>query len=129
MASRLVTEGSRDTPLRSDPVDGFVADVGTFIRSLGYEPVSGTNAGAFSVDFTIVDRRTGLFGIGIECDAPRHELLNSARAREIWRPSVLSRAIPRLCRIRSRQWYQNRLEEQQRLREAISQALDGGGTG
>src|SRR5438105_4810130 len=61
---------------------------------LKYDPVPSNDGDAFGLDFAIRDERTGLFGIGIECDAPRHELLRCARAREIWRPAVLARAIP-----------------------------------
>ena len=66
----------------------------SFIRELGHDPVPSDDGDAFGLDFAIRDDRTGFFGIGIECDAPRHELLRRARAREIWRPAVLARAIP-----------------------------------
>ena len=61
--------------------------------------------------------------IGIECDAPRHALLERARAREIWRPTVLHRAIPHIHRVSSQAWYHNGESERARLREAIEQAM------
>ena len=78
---------------------------------------------AFGLDFAVEDPQTGLFGIGIECDAPRHELLGVARAREIWRPSVLGRAVPKLHRVPLYAWYHRGEEERARLRGAIHTAL------
>jgi hypothetical protein len=106
--------------------DGFVASVGSFIRDLGYHPVPSDDGDAFGLDFAVRDERTGLFGIGIECDAPRHELLRRARAREIWRPAVLARAIPTVHRVASQGWYHRPEQERMCLREAIQTALWGG---
>lgn len=103
--------------------DGFVASVATYIRELGFEPIPTDEGDAFGLDFAIEDPRTGLFGIGIECDAPRHELLSRARAREIWRPAVLSRAIPKVHRVASHGWYHRVDEERRRLSDAIHTAL------
>ncbi|MCF3999032.1 hypothetical protein L2E47_55795, partial [Pseudomonas aeruginosa] len=64
-----------------------------------------------------------LYAIGIECDAPCHPLLERARAREIWRPSVLRRAIPHLHRVSSQGWYHDGDNERTRLRAAIEKAL------
>jgi hypothetical protein len=79
---------------------------------------------AFGLDFAIADPETGLYAIGIECDAPRHPLLMRARAREIWRPSVLGRAIPKLHRVSSQAWYQEPEAEKARLRAAVEFAMD-----
>ncbi|MGZ3458627.1 MAG: AAA domain-containing protein [Archangium sp.] len=103
--------------------DGFTAAVADFVRALGHEPVPDASGDAFGVSFAIVDPRTRLFGMAIECDAPRHALLDRARAREIWRPAVLSRAIPRVHRVSSHAWYHRTDEERRRLREAIEAAL------
>jgi primosomal replication protein N'' len=105
--------------------DGFQAAVAQFIRTLGWEPESDQDEGPFEVDFKIVDPRTGLYGIGIDCDAHRHGLLDHARAREMWRPSVLTRSIPSVHRVSSHRWYHDRRDEQERLRLAIERALPG----
>jgi hypothetical protein len=47
-----------------------------------------------------------------------------ARAREIWRPSVLGRAIPKLHRVSSQAWYQEPEAEKARLRAAVEFAMD-----
>jgi primosomal replication protein N'' len=125
-AAREVTQrmnGHHQRQQRQFEHDGFASSVGSFLRDIGYEPVPADDGDAFGLDFAIRNGRTGLFGIGIECDAPRHELLRRARAREIWRPRVLSRAIPVIHRVASHAWYHRPGEEKTRLHTAIREAL------
>lgn len=82
-----------------------------------------SETGAFAIDFAITDVRTGTFGIGIEVDAPRDTLLASARARELWRPLILKRAVPLIHRVSSHGWYHDPEIEQRRLRAAVRVAL------
>lgn len=103
--------------------DGFSKSVAAFVESLGWRVVKSPEGDAFGLDFAIEDPKTGLFAIGIECDAPRHELLASARAREVWRPSVLRRAVQKIHRVSSHAWYHSPDEERRRLNEAISLTL------
>jgi primosomal replication protein N'' len=121
-AERLGPQDRTQKP-RNGHDDGFVRSVAAFLRELGHEAVSSGAGDAFTLDFAIRDPRTGLFGIGIECDAPRHELLNHARLRELWRPGILARAIPALHRVASHAWYHRPKEERVRLRLAIETAL------
>ena len=100
----------------------FPEEVAAFLRQLGHEPVA-ADGDAFGVDFALVDPRTGIFGLGIECDAPSHAVLATARARELWRPSVLLASLPMLHRVGSHAWYHNRAVEQNRLRAAVRAAL------
>ncbi|QYD70764.1 DUF4011 domain-containing protein [Paraburkholderia edwinii] len=104
-------------------VDGFSTDVLEFLRGLGLSPVNAQEGDAFGIDFAIAAPETGLYAIGIECDAPRHHLLQRARAREIWRPSVLRRAISTLHRVSSQAWYHDPEAEKARLKAAIDAAL------
>jgi primosomal replication protein N'' len=106
--------------------DGFSRAVMGFITELGWESQPVDDGGAFGVDFAIIDPRTRLFGIGIECDAPRHHLLSHARGREIWRPKVMGGAFPRMHRVSSKGWYHEGDKERDSLRSAIGQALSGG---
>jgi len=100
----------------------FRDEVTDFLRSDGYEPVA-AHDDAFGVDFALVDPRTGLFGLGIECEAPHHAILTTARARELWRPSVITASMPALHRVALREWYHSRKKEQDRLRAAARAAL------
>lgn len=117
-------EGAWTDPdaLLSNP---FIQDVAAYVRSLGLEPVidKHDDNDAFGIDIAIPNPGTGLYGIGIECDAPSHRLLKTARHREIWRPSVLSRSLGRIHRITSREWYQKNSREKELLRQAIAEAL------
>lgn len=99
--------------------DGFSASVAKYVVSLGYKISKSTDDDAFGLDFAIEDPATGLFAVGIECDAPRHELLVRARAREVWRPTVLTKAVPRVHRVSCHAWYHHTDDEQKRLRDVI----------
>jgi len=103
--------------------DGFQNAVAGFIETLGWRPIRAQEEGPFGLDFAIENPETGLYAIGIDCDAPRHRLLAHARAREMWRPSVLKRSIPHVHRVSSNRWYSEPEKEQQRLRLAIERAL------
>ena len=71
------------------------------------------------MDFALVEPRNGLFGLGVECGAPCHEVLATARAREIWRPSVLNTSIPVIHRVDLREWYHDKASEKRRLTQAV----------
>jgi primosomal replication protein N'' len=103
--------------------DGFANSVAAYIASLGLEPVSVNDGSAFGVDFALLHPRTGLYGLGIECEAPCHHDLRTARAREIWRRSVMHKSIPAVHRLTARAWYHEREREQTRLRAAIEAAM------
>ncbi|MBM3837922.1 MAG: hypothetical protein FJ398_08145 [Verrucomicrobia bacterium] len=120
-ALRALGSDGAATPGR--PMDSrrrFVSEVMKFLERHGHQPVAGAECDAFALDLALVDARTGLFGLGIECDPPRHELLVAARARELWRPRVLQRSIPGVHRVWSRAWYHDRDAEQRRLLEAAA---------
>jgi len=107
--------------------DGFSLAVGDYLHSLGRTVASATQEDAFGLDFAIENPKTGLYALGIECDAPRHELLGRARAREVWRPNVLRRAVPAIHRVSSQGWYHDAEAERRRLKEAVDRALEVGG--
>ncbi|MGA4212530.1 protein kinase domain-containing protein [Ralstonia nicotianae] len=104
--------------------DAFYRAVGDFLRSLGHQVKVTEDADAFGLDYAIEHPQTGLFAIGIECDAPRHPLLQHARAREVWRPQVLQRSLPVLHRVSCHGWYHDGEQERNRLLNAIKMALD-----
>ena len=124
LARRLGATAPGRSKDEGDGPDGFEASVRAFVERLGHGLVaSPSGADAFGLDFAIVDPATGLFGIGIECDAPRHPLLARARGREIWRRSVLARSVARIHRVSSRDWYERGGEERARLALAIEEAV------
>jgi hypothetical protein len=93
------------------------------MEAQGWTPAKARDGGAFSLDFAITDPRTGLYAVGVECDAPRHRLLEKARAREVWRPNVLGKAVPHIHRVSSYAWTHSGEAERQRLKEAVENAL------
>src|SRR5207253_8251011 len=99
--------------------DAFYRAVGDFLRSLGHQVKAAEDADAFGLDYAIEHPQTGLFAIGIECDSPRHALLEHARAREVWRPQVLQRSLPVLHRVSCHGWYHDGEQERVRLLNAI----------
>ncbi len=128
LLDRLVTDRQAERRSAALAADGFSTAVADFIQAQGWPLVPADDGDAFGLDFAIEDASTGLYAIGIECDAPRHRLLSTARAREIWRPSVLRRAVPRVHRVSSQAWYHDGDRERERLQTAIESALRGGGT-
>ena len=124
LLSRLTISRESTAPqkrLRSD--DGFFDAVGEFLRSMDLNIKASEEDDAFGLDYAVEHPDTGLFAIGIECDAPRHALLTRARAREVWRTKVLKRAIPVVHRVSSHGWYHNGADERSRLAEAVKTAL------
>lgn len=103
--------------------DGFVQSVVEYIQSQGWLIAESAQDGAFYFDCIIEDASTGRYLLGIECDMPRHALLQHARARELWRPSVLKRVTAMRHRISIQQWYHHGHEERLRLTQAITQAM------
>ena len=104
--------------------DGFVESVASYLYELGYKAIHANDGDAFGVDLAVEDPRTGQFGLAIECDSPRdtYGQLSSARAREIWRPNVIKRAIPVVYRISSHGWYHTNEEERRLLRVVVERA-------
>ncbi|MCC6776085.1 MAG: DUF4011 domain-containing protein [Hyphomicrobiales bacterium] len=123
LLGRLVTERRAEHDGGLPEHDGFTEAVERSLREWGWEPVPAHDGGAFGLDFAIEHPRTGLYAIGIECDAPRHRILETARAREVWRPSVLRQAVPYVHRVSSRGWMHAGNAERSRLQAAVEHAL------
>jgi primosomal replication protein N'' len=104
--------------------DAFYRSVGEYLQSLGYEVKASKDADAFGLDYAIEHPETKLFAIGIECDAPRHPLLQHARAREVWRPQVMQRSLPVLHRVSCHGWYHDGEKERVHLMDAVKMALE-----
>lgn len=126
LLTRLVADQPEGRGWSADHQDGFQAAVASYVASLGWNAHPVADTGAFGLDLAIENPETGLYGIGIECDAPRHALLSSARAREMWRPKVLARSVGKVHRVSSQGWLQSPEAEKAKLRDAIAAALSQG---
>ncbi|EKT62955.1 AAA domain-containing protein [Providencia burhodogranariea] len=102
--------------------DAFVESVINFIRSQGWKIAPTEQAGVFYFDCLIESNANGQFLLGIECDMPQHPLLQRARARELWRNSILRRIVAHRHRVSLKQWYYERETAQQNLLDAIHHA-------
>jgi primosomal replication protein N'' len=76
LLGRLSSERAHAKVDDGKKADGFANDVLRYIHSLGFSPVSAHEGDAFGLDFAIADPESGLYAIGIECDAPRHACCN-----------------------------------------------------
>jgi primosomal replication protein N'' len=123
LLNRLQTDRNVAQRRQRQRNDGFTAAVADYLNQLGWPAAQTTEDDAFGLDFAIERPDTGLYAIGIECDSPRHILLKKARAREIWRPSVLRRAIPHIHRVSSQGWYEDGDRERTLLQAAIENAM------
>ena len=103
--------------------DEFVRSVAAFIQSLDLKISFNKENDIFDLDLVIEDPQKKQFVIGIECDAPRHPILKTARIREIWRPKVLGKAIPHVHRITSYAWFHQRKTEMERLKRLLEDNL------
>ncbi|ATC24350.1 MULTISPECIES: AAA domain-containing protein [Caulobacter] len=123
LLGRLTERPDERRGAMASDLDGFEAAVAEYVTSLGWTPHRVRDSGAFGLDFALENPKTGLYGLGIECDAPRHALLAGARARELWRPSVLGRSIGQVHRVSCQGWLRAPDREKARLREAIALSL------
>ncbi|WP_273548210.1 protein kinase domain-containing protein [Xenorhabdus khoisanae] len=112
--------------------DSFVQSVVNFVQQFmqqqfmqqqGWQIAKVQQAGVFYFDCIIEDKHSGQYIIGLECDMPHHPLLQQARAREIWRASVLKHVVPARYRISVTEWFHQPDIAQQKLVAAITQAF------
>jgi primosomal replication protein N'' len=123
LLGRLMTEHASKRGNGRTERDGFSDAVEEFLRNQGWEPADADDGGAFGLDFAIENPRTGMYVIGIECDPPRHRILESARAREVWRRRVLRHTLPHVHRVSSYGWLHAGDTERARLRSAVENAI------
>ena len=122
LSERLLTR-QQAVGFKEPTQDAFKKSVADYVRELGHEPIATADDPVLGVDFSIRDPRTGRFGVGIECDPPNHRLTRRARAREIWRRTVLLRAYPVIHKVSISAWYNEPQKERDRLGSCIAEAI------
>lgn len=105
--------------------DALVEHIQSILQDRGYKTELRPLAGTFAIDLSIVHPETGLYCLGIELDGPQQGLLKSARARDIWRPSLLERQGMNVHRIFSASWADDPVKERTRLLQAAAQSVKG----
>jgi len=112
-------------PLVQTEPDDLIAQALDTLLADGFSAAVLPREDAFSLDIAVSDPGSARFVLGVEIDSPRHSLLRSARAREVWRPKLLARSGLKLHRIASAEWVRNPQAERARLIAAARQALEG----
>ncbi len=123
LVGRIAANTSHLAQNNGELLDHFKQSVAQFVRDLGHEPIHTADDPILGVDFSLCDPISGEFGLAIECDPPQHRLIRRARAREIWRPSLLARVYPFIHQVSVYAWYHTPQEERQRLRQQIIKAF------
>jgi hypothetical protein len=126
LASFNGTKPNKLPPARENDSDALVQTIRDVLESKGHKTVLLPSEDAFSVDVAVVHPKTKLYSLGVELDGPRHHVLNSARARDLWRPKVLERSGMQVHRVYSAAWASNTAHERQRLLEAAKKAEERG---
>ncbi|MDA3963559.1 MAG: hypothetical protein PF961_22465 [Planctomycetota bacterium] len=114
----------RGKDLKADPDSPFEVEVARVIRSLGLDVRYQIGVAKYRIDLAIINpAATGEYLMGIECDGATYHSSRCARDRDRLRESVLRSRGWSIYRIWSTDWFQNRVVEIERLREAIKERL------
>lgn len=116
--------GHAEGPILGGDVDALVQQIQAVLKGAGYETVLMPAQDAFSVDVAVIDQHTGLYSLGVELDGPRHHVLNSAKARDIWRPKLLERTGMQVYRVYSAAWANDQARERERLLSAARKSVE-----
>ena len=121
--SAIESEITVDTNLSFDsPFEEAVYD---FLQSKGYNVVTQVGCSGFRIDMAVRHPNiNGKFAIGIECDGATYHSSRTARERDRLRQTVLEDMGWEIYRIWSTDWIKDPLTEEQKLINAIDNAID-----
>ena len=101
-------------------------DVLRTIRSWGYEVVPQLGVAGYRLDLAVKHPdKVGWYVLGVECDGAMYHSSKVARDRDRLRQGVLQRLGWKIHRIWGPAWYRDRTNQELRLRDAISRAIEG----
>jgi hypothetical protein len=99
-------------------------DIRHAIEELGYDVVPHVGTSTCRIDLGVLDpTRPGTFLLGIECDGRGYRAVATARDRDRLRHEVLEGLGWRIHRVWALDWFRQRNEEIERLRQALVSAL------
>jgi very-short-patch-repair endonuclease len=102
----------------------FEEQVLAAIRKLGYDAVPQVGSRGYRIDLAIRHpQQPGRYVLAVECDGATYHSAPSARDRDRLRQSVLEGLGWRFYRIWSANWFFNQVQETERLRKAIEDAI------
>lgn len=106
------------------PDSPFEIAVGGVITRLGLQVVPQVGVAGYFIDLGVLKPgSTGDFLLGIECDGAAYHSAKSARDRDRLREEVIRKRGWELHRIWSTDWFLNQKHEEDRLVQAIRQAM------
>lgn len=102
----------------------FEVSVFNFLQSKGYNVVTQVGCSGFRIDMAVKHPvLTGRFVIGIECDGATYHSSRTARERDRLRQTILEEMGWIIYRIWSTDWIKDQQSQEQKLIEAIEEAL------
>ncbi|WP_048910293.1 DUF3320 domain-containing protein [Streptomyces sp. NRRL WC-3744] len=111
----------------AEPDSPFEESVLAVLRGWGYRVQPQVGVAGYRIDIGVRHPEwPGAYALGIECDGAMYHSSKAARDRDRLREQVLNGLGWRLHRIWGTDWYRGRAAAEQRLREAVEQALTQG---
>ena len=108
------------------PESVFEEQVLAKIRSWGYDAVPQVGVAGYRIDMAVRHpQRPGEYVLGIECDGAAYHSAQTARDRDRLRQQVLEGLGWRMHRIWGLSWWRDRSAQEERLRLAIDDAING----
>ncbi|WP_238419492.1 DUF3320 domain-containing protein [Gordonia sp. 'Campus'] len=108
------------------PESVFEEQVLAKIRSWGYDAVPQVGVAGYRIDMAVRHpERPGEYVLGIECDGAAYHSAQTARDRDRLRQQVLEGLGWRMHRIWGLSWWRDRSAQEERLRLAIEDAING----
>lgn len=113
-----------DEPLDLDADSVFEEQVLEEIKNMGYNAKTQVGSKGYRIDIAITHpEKPGRFILAIECDGARYHSSVSARDRDRLRQDILEKGGWKFYRIWSSNWFRSRGQEIQKLKTAITEAI------
>tara|TARA_R110000850_G_scaffold275264_2_gene414303 strand:+ start:8947 stop:15162 length:6216 start_codon:yes stop_codon:yes gene_type:complete len=109
-------------PLFTDQSKAMAQALQVILSNAGFESELRPLTGIFAIDLVVIDPDTGAYCLAVEIDAPNHPLLDTAKARDIWRPNLLAGLGLKVHRIHSAAWANDPNSSRARFLTAVREA-------
>ena len=114
--------GTEDEP-DGEPESPFEEEVGNILLRMGYEIHYQVGCGGYRIDIGVVDpKNPGRYLLGVECDGAQYHRFKAARDRDRLREEVLIGLGWTIHRIWSTDWWENQIDEINRMEVALDRA-------
>lgn len=111
---------------QGDAESPFEEEVLATMRNWGYDVVPQVGVAGYRIDMAVRHpARPGSYALGIECDGAMYHSSKTTRDRDRLRQRVLEGLGWQLHRIWGISWYRDRTAQEERLRQAVEDAIAG----